>query len=317
MATSLFSSYRSSLKNLWNTCPLRVWMVHQHGWARPSGAMYAGSCAHEAVEDDMSQKIESREDVPEKEFLGVFEERFAENKDSVTGQRPDWRGEDRGGIKTAFLGSKITSSRHGKTRGRTGLLSTFHSEALPLYQPDATELALEVSLPSLIGFGIDQRSLTITGTLDFVGQVVVVPGKKTKGVIGNAVVDWKFRKISKGQRQADLSDQLTLYDHLDRKRGNLRKNVKRKMQIVEATFGTQSPKVTAFTTSRTEGERNAVLREFQEMDQTIHLLGDRPELYPKASRDAWQCSESWCGWWKKCPRGGGDYYTSKKKRGAK
>jgi hypothetical protein len=290
---------RSSLLHLWGTCPLQVWMAKTHGWARPSGAQFTGTCAHHAVEVNFRQKIESKEDIPEPEFLGAFEETFDRNKDPFDDRVPDWKGEDRGAIKDAFLGSKATSSSVGKTPDRRGILHLFHTGVSPVYQPVGVERHVEALVPVLNHKG---KEFKVTGIIDFQGDHLA-PGKKR-----SVVADWKFRKRGKGDDEAKKSDQLTTYSWLSRESG-----IKlQQLEQVVSVFGVKEPRVDTQITKRTRADEARVKKEYQRMWMQLELLGDNPEHYPMIARDAWQCSEQWCGWWRKCPRGGGDFYRSAK-----
>lgn len=246
-----------------------------------------------AVETNFTQKIKSEEDLPEREFIGIFEETFDANKDPYDGTKPDWRGEDRGEMRTAFLGSKTTSSKIAKTSARPGLLHKFHATISPRYQPQIVEALHSVELPALQG-----GTFKVEGTLDFFGL---------NGDRDYVIADWKFRNRSKSGEEA-LSDQLTTYDYMVKKS----KLKPKKLELVVSTYGTKEPKIEILPTTRTKTDHERVIGEYQRMWLQLEILGDDPENYPQVARDHWACSAKWCGWWKFCPRGGGDFYSKKK-----
>lgn len=285
----------ASTLSLWFTCPLRVWMKEHHGPQRPSGAMFAGSCAHHAVEANFTNKIDKGEHLPAKEFCGVFEDAFDANV--TKDKRPDWKGEDRQAIRTAFLGSGTTSSRYGKTDARRGLLPHFHRTTAPLYDPVAVEERFTMALPDL-----DQKGMNfpVVGFIDFRGS---------KGGV-DRITDWKFRKRAANQREAETSEQLTTYQML--LKANKIKPPKT-VEIVNCTYGGKYPNVDGLHHTRTAASHGRLKTIYQRVWRQLRLLGDNPENYPHTSPSStWACSSSWCGWWKMCPYGGGGDFRRKK-----
>lgn len=293
----MIDALRSTLLGLWHKCPLQVWMVGTHGYGRPSGAMYAGTCAHKTVETNFRQKIESDEDLYVSEMNGIFEEAFDANKDPIDGQVPVWKGDERGELKRRFLGNKTSVGSAGRTVARRGLIEHFADAVCPSINPLHVEqrLETELPLPERDGGG----TVRLHGTVDCVATI----GGKTH------IIDWKFRKRLKSADEAKLSDQLTTYDLLWRASGNPKPDGL--LQGV-STYGTGEPNYHPLRASRTVRQIAEVKAEYLGMWKSLQVLGDRPELYPKAARDSWVCSDSWCSWWKKCVRGGGNYYEAKK-----
>lgn len=275
-------------KGMFERCPLQYWFRYVKGVkTRPSAALRVGSRTHETLEVNFSRKMKEGTDLPLDRFCGDWEERFSED---VKDTSVDWEQRNPGEYRTAFLGSKVSVRDAGRTATRGGLLPLIRNTHCPPLHPQLVEERFEL---------VVEPGLSIVGVIDFYG--IDAHGKLT-------VRDWKVGGAAKPQSETDVSHQLTLYHHVVRKQGLKVQGVAHDFMVHGLGKGKQS--LVPRESKRTVKQGDQVIREFKALRRQLdNLPEDAPDLWPRTPPESWWCSEKWCGYWSRCPRGGGKYET--------
>ena len=173
MSIKLPTEYLSiSQVDMYQRCARQYWFRYVEGIIRPpSVALVEGSSHHVGLESNNKQKIESHEDMKEKEVVEVFAETFSEKCKEVE----DWEGD-----------TKDTVIARGK-----GLIKTYMADVSPSIQPVAVEEQFRIDLD------IDGDTVPVTGYIDLEQDT--------------GLSDYKVVGRTKSQSDADNSLQLSVY----------------------------------------------------------------------------------------------------------
>jgi len=274
-------------KNMFNRCPKSFYFRYIRGLKqRPAAAPMVGSKGHDTLATHFRQIIEEPEGegMSPEEFSAHWEEGFESERKTPD---MDWGTVTAGEYKDQFMGTKT----------RKGIMPELREHFTPKLHPKKVEEKFDLPIPG--------TKDNIIGYIDFWGQA---PG----GIL--TVRDFKFKKknfflAKKGvtPKEVVFDDQLTLYDLATRKKG--RKVDMVSMDVFVHGLKTEN-QITSYPMKRTREDRIRIMTEFKEMSHRVAIYGDDPELYPFCHRESSQpfpCSEQWCGFWKLCVRGGGDY----------
>lgn len=269
-------------------CQRQFWFRYVQGIKqRPVGAMQIGIYAHEAIAADLTSKRDKGAQLSTPAFLWEFEKRY---KTGIEDHEIDWSGMNVGEVKDQMLGTNGKTAVTGKTRVKTqermGLLPLVHVKHLPPLRPELIEHEFHLPVP-----GTDR---SVLGYIDYYGE----------GIIR----DWKLKGGRPlNQKGADADDQTTLYAAAMKAEG-------KKVSTVSLDclmYGGKAPDIKTFPMKRTVKQQKRVLAEFRDFAIQLDRKGEDPVDYALAPRtigsnDNWVCSERFCGYWSRCPRGGGN-----------
>lgn len=277
-------------KQMFGRCPKQYAFRYVMGVKKPpAGPVVCGRWGHETMERNLQKKKDEGEELELQEFCGDWETRFDQG---LRQEEINWEGKDPNDFRTAFLGSKLTFSMHvpgGVTQRKKGLLPIVRTNFTPTLDPILVEHEVQIEIPK--GEKDREGWIHVIGKIDCVSKA----GRK------QTCRDFKF--TSRDGDTAEDSDQLTIYALALKAEG-----VKvSEFAIDNLVHGTQVPKVSTHTTKRGEDRLEAIIQEYREIAKQIEHLGDDPERYPMTRRDAWWCSEKFCGFASMCPRYGGNY----------
>jgi hypothetical protein len=274
-------------KSMFYRCPTQYYFRYVRGLKlRPAATMKVGIWGHETMAANFKHQLETGEQLPPKDFCGHWEKQFDKG---VKKEDIAWEGVPPGEYKDRFLG----------TEKRLGLMPELRKSFTPQRTPHRVEEEFEIEIPG-------DPPAVVMGFVDFYGRA----GDESTPLI---VSDFKFKNrpvypSKDGGVPLDVlaDDQLTLYSLA----------LEAKRCIVEGVtmdffaHGLKTkPRIDSYRMTRTEADHRRILLEFRELAKRIAQYGDDPEMYPFVERERtpWPCSEQWCGFWKLCPRGGGDY----------
>jgi hypothetical protein len=189
---------------MWQRCSLQYYYRYVEGWKeRPSLNLARGSAGHAAVEHNLKSKMKNGEDVPLDVMLDVFAQEYDRELD---------------GFEDSDL---MPGENIGKTKDETvQTLTEYRVKEAPLMVPKLVEAEFNLVIPNPED---DHPVRPIIGRIDLIGDRdptratefginldLLDPVNQTKF---SAIIDHKFvTRLSKGQADIDLSDQLTLYD---------------------------------------------------------------------------------------------------------
>jgi len=274
-------------KDMFCRCPKQHWFRYIMGVKqRPAAAPMVGNKGHETIAAHYKREIEEPESgMSVEEFKDDWETRFNKEKDT---ENMDWGDVTPGEYKDRFLG----------TETRPGIMPDIRTRHVPLLIPHHVEHQFTLPIP-----GTEDQ---VTGYIDFHGTDVK-SGKLW-------IRDFKFKRknffLAKNgvtPKEVEFDDQLTLYDLAAREIWGKIDGVSMDVFI----FGLKERnRLDPYPMKRTQKDRKRIMLEFKEMSQRLDYYGDDPVNFPFCRRESsypFPCSEQWCGYWKMCPRGGGDY----------
>jgi hypothetical protein len=227
----------------------------------PGTAALRGSGVHGAAQVNHRQKKKSGVDLPKKDLIDAAVASFEEKK-SKEGFRltPDEQS----------IGLKPTIAR--TLDSVTALTGLYADKVAPTIQPDLVEEKIIVELPNV--------AVDLAGTID----VSTVQGR---------LKDFKTSARSKSQKDADESNQLTLYEYLYEKKTGKKPTGIDLDVLVDLKSG---PKHQVLSTTRTEADRRALFNRINVM-----IRARQAGIYAPAGVGSWICSPKWCGYWDTCP----------------
>jgi len=268
---TLRSGVRQSHANLWHRCPTQLWFYLYSGPMKPSIYRITGSAGHAAIEFDMIHRLETGESRKISEVLDIFTSNYDAGLLTLDSTE---------GVDPKRLRDRITG--YGNEPGSLPLIIRQTARLTPKLVEKPFSLDIE---------GID---VPIVGTIDFFAS-------------DGTLRDFKFRIGARTPTQNDIdrSFQLTTYQL-----GlvSLGEHVRTVGEFEILANPSKSAGVVEISAPpRSDRELEGALDEFTSIVRFVDLANGDPGLYPKTSPQNWWCGEKWCGWWNKCPRGGGKY----------
>lgn len=251
--------HQTTINSLFGGCPYHFVMYQKHGPVPPGIALHVGSGVHKGAEHNYRQKIGTHQDLPAKEIEEVSVTAFAD------------RIKEQGiGITEGESAESVRSLGEKRVRA---LVKTYHDELAPHVIPDLVEYQFEVPVP--------QMGIQLVGTMDLRDNQKWVLDLKTGGK-------------SRLQRDADTSDQLTMYAFVHELMG-MGVPAGLGLDILVCTEKTlKSYRQARLTTTRTRAHYNQLLRK---VDVVLQII--RAGVYPPNTQ-WWGCSPRFCGYFDRC-----------------
>ena len=234
----------------------------------PGSAALIGTGTHAGAEHDLRTKLASGEPAPLKDVQAA----------AADALEREWTG---GGCRLsaeeAILGDKVAKGQ-AKDMAVT-LAGVYHENLTPVVQPIS---ARHIERPFLII--LDNFPYDLAGLID-IQEAGCVRDLKTSGK-------------AKSQGEVDRSLQLTFYamavQVLD---GTMPAKV-----VMDAVVKTKKPYTQTLESTRTDGDRNALMQRIEVAADVIADAKRRGAFLP-TNPDNWWCSPAWCGYWGICPYG--------------
>jgi len=176
---------------------------------------------------------------------------------------------------------KEVAWKEGETPEKVGkegasCVRTYQEKVAPKVQPILVEKFWTVDFENVPG-------LTMAGRIDLVDS-------------NHFLRDSKFKSRKPNPNEAHRSYQLTYYGVGHRK---LTGKLPEAYQL-DVVTRTKVPGIFPIKTSRSEADISRALRLV-----VLIMRAIKTGLFPPADPDSWICSEKWCGYWHRCPFGGG------------
>lgn len=230
----------------------------------PSSALVQGSSYHKAMEFNLSQKIESKKDLPLEEVKASYSDQFDNLITEV-----DWNDEEKsqgidkvkGSLKDE--GIKITETAH----------TVFNPQIYPK----------EVESPFKISF--DNTDYTLDGVIDVVDINNIVIDHKTTGktpstISQQEIIQGAIYSIAKNTNQV-------MFNYV----------IKNKKQIHNLLGNSEFPsKTVSLTKNIDNSDKEYVLRLVSAIDAAVN----KELFYP--NRASMMCSKKNCGYWAQCEK---------------
>lgn len=220
-----------------------------------------GTAVHKGRQHNLSQKIESKVDCPVDEVLGATRDKAVE---LVRDECVDMR-EFPGIPKTAVMSQLIDES--------TALAEKDHEIFHPDIQPVAVELNVSIE--------IEEYDFNLGGTIDTVHFSDVY-----------RVIDFKTKKRTPSQSEADGSDQLSLYAMFAEAEFGVDVNVGQMECLVVLK---SQIKPVRLITEITPDDKIVTLRKFAAVNNAIQTGNFLP-----AAPNHWKCSRAYCEYYDDC-----------------
>lgn len=255
--------------SMFQRCPMQYFHRYVEGIVKPPGVvMVEGTATHRAVEVDLTNKRDEGELLPldavQDAARDALNNKWSEGVELSTDERT--------------VGEKKI---RGAAIDRAVSLATLHHEDVaPEINPQRIEHRFELDLPGESGW-------SVVGFIDC--QEAPTPTSKS-GIIR----DTKTKLKSPPKGFADTSDQLTTYAWAAREMdGAIPSALK-----IDALVSLKKPKHVQQVTQRSEADI-ATLHE--RLNRTVDAI--KKGVFLPCPRDAWTCSERWCGYFGECPFG--------------
>lgn len=197
--------------SLWERCSLAYYYRYVLNWSeRPSLALANGKAGHGAVEYNLLHKLNTEDDAPLENILDVFATQYDQQTHELepTDLRP---GEDIGQTKDLTINT----------------LTHYRIKEAPLVKPIAVESEFRLDIPPTEEH--DFPMPPVIGRIDLIGKRPTLTDEERRRMSLETiwdrnpalteVIDHKFVKRLKSQKDVDFSDQLTLYDMVMAKAG--------------------------------------------------------------------------------------------------
>jgi len=265
MATKKRQLHNSHLEMLYR-CGEKFRRVYLEGEREPSGVpALIGSAAHASIRDNMRNKINRGEMLPQDHIQDIARDSFSRlwNEAPVILGRTERR-----------LGLKKTK---GKGTDMAVSLSLLHYKALaPLLRPYKVEWEWVIECE---GYPFD-----LGGTGDIVERVTAEADDVKIDWV--SIRDTKTRSHDPGPREAECSDQLTIYSLAFL----VTHGVMPDEVFIDFLIKGGRPKSKVYRSTRTREDIDTFMRRFEHACEIIEK-----EIFMPSSRLNWWCSEEWCG----------------------
>jgi hypothetical protein len=233
----------------------------------PGVALIIGIATHKSVEKNMKSRIETEEYLPLEQVKDVA-------RDEAAGL---WSKEVR-----LVDADEVTNPKKVKAESidTSVALAALHALQLaPGLSPKSVERKWVVNLE---GFPFD-----LAGQWDI--------EEAAEGALLPSIRDTKTAAKSPNANAADLSEQLTMYS-LAKKVCDNEDNI---ALFLDTLVKTKTPKIVTQVTTRTDHDRQILLRRIERAAEIIDMGAFAP-----ANPIDWWCGDKWCGYWRTCPFGG-------------
>jgi len=248
--------------NTFETCGIRYWFRYMNDWKAPPGiAQLKGASVHGGAKTNFYQKKDTHEDLPRKDIIEIsvteFDRLFQKEKEILP--TPE---EAEMGIEKAI----------GQAKDSVVVLSgLFADDVAPKYQPVYVEESLRIVVP--------KSEYDLLAIMDIADDQDVV-------------MDLKTGTKSKPQKEADDSEQLSMYALVFR---TLTKRLPREVRL-ETLVHKKEPEVQRLVSTRDREDLEVLVRRINQM-----VVAIEKKMFTPANPTAWTCSERWCGYAIECP----------------
>jgi hypothetical protein len=250
--------------NMLSRCGEQYRRAYVEGERIPPGIAAAkGTAVHRAAEENLTQKIETHQDISVDDATAAAAAAFDKQVEVYGITLSDdekHKGED------AVL---------GEAKDRAVAMAKAHIELqAPLYQPLFCEEAVRLEIPK--------------SSHDFLGIIDLVDDKRR-------VVDWKTTAQRKSQSEADYSLQLTAYALLYNKlTGQGYPDELRLEYLVDSKK--RGPQRQMLRTYRGDSSVDALAARIETAKNLV-----KAGFFAPVEPGHWCCSPKWCGYWATCP----------------
>jgi len=164
--------------NMFTRCPLQFfWRYVEGRKIPPPGAIILGTASHIALETDLKQKIESKENIPTEHVKEIMSDAWESTVEKAVDNfgEVDWKEENPGELKDLGISA----------------LANYHKEEAVKIQPEADGVEKKFEM------GFKNSALTIVGSMDCLTE--------------NTIIDWKNTRRKKNIEGEPAPSQLVLY----------------------------------------------------------------------------------------------------------
>jgi len=242
-------------------CPHQWYLRYVQGIKiPPAGAMMQGRVYHEAVADNLKQKIDSGKDVSYDEMADRFNHHW---KKDVVVDEVNWEGAKPSDLRNEGL----------------IILKCFAEEVSPKIKPKVVEESIS--------------KILIPGELEVMGIIDIIDNK-------DRIIDHKLSAREKSQTDADKDTQASLYLWLHPECKNfvfhqiIKKRPTKSTLIKEPNTPSIIPYKNFVVTKRSPQQ----LERYIQMVKDTNALMKTGVFPPRC--DSFWCSEKWCGYWSIC-----------------